>query len=176
MARRTARIARERTLATLVRNLFDLENASNQDRRRIERLVLQANPGLAQPEGFSTGRLVVVPEIEGFSVTARVTIQTSDLAGLLQEARGNLSQTSERIKLALADAEAGFNEARERLGDRGFLRVAVEALPEGRERVRQASDALDEREARTSNRAERLMQAVESTQAEVDRLARRARD
>jgi hypothetical protein len=173
MARTIASVGREKTIATLARNLFVVEGPNASElQRRAEGALLAANPRLAQ--GLTAGAAVVVPAVPGLRPSARAAATSSDLAGLVAE-------TALRLRTAAASAENGFAQSQKRaeaalaqLGDRQFVAAATKALPASRTLIEEAGKAIKQRQATERATREALVPAIEKALAELDALAKRA--
>ncbi len=167
----TARISRERTLATLVRNLFVIDGPDAADKaRRAEAALLRANPHLADRENFAAGTVVAVPSDIGLKRTERVAARTEGLAGLL-------SESAERLDLLLALArdrlKAEATDAKDylaRIDDTRFRRAVTSQSPEGEKLLAQAREAQTARVQAVETSAKALSEAAEAAQAEIKRL------
>jgi hypothetical protein len=174
MPRTVASVGREKTVATLARNLFVVDGPYSADlQRRAESALLAANPRLAK--GLEPGATVVVPAVPGLGPSARATAASADLDGLLTE-------TATRLKAAAASIENGFARSQERteaalalIGQSRFLAAAAKALPASGPLLEEAGKALEnQREAEKARRAE-VAGAIDKALAELDALSKRAR-
>jgi hypothetical protein len=173
MAKTVASVGREKTLATLARNLFVAEGPNAAElQRRAESALLAANPGLAQ--GLTPGAAVVVPTVPGLRPSARAAAASADLQGLLTE-------TAIRLRTAAASAETGYAQSRARaeaalalLGDGQFVAAATKALPASRPLLAEAGKAVKERQAAEETGRAALASGIEKALAEIDALAKRA--
>jgi hypothetical protein len=167
----TARISRERTLSTLVRNLFVIEGLDAADKtRRAEAALLRANPHLADRENFAAGTVVAVPSDIGLKRTERVAARTEGLGGLL-------SESAERLDLLLALArdrlKAETVEAKDylaRIDDTRFRRAVASQSPDGEKLLEAARKAQGERAETVDARLKALAEATDGAQAEIKRL------
>ena len=170
-----ARINREKTIATLARNLFDLRDADRATRRRVEREILRLNPGLRRPEGFRPGRAVIVPRLPDLKLTDRVEIQKPDVDGLLQETARRLQVGVNLIEEGAATERSRLEAGIERLGDRRIAALVRKENPDAAKLLPQISRGLKERADVKAKSAERLQRAFTDAQSELAKLARRAR-
>ncbi|TCM85023.1 hypothetical protein [Rhodovulum steppense] len=169
MADRIARVARERSLKTLAQRLFVIEEPDAERKLQLaEAALLRANPELATPEGFASGKAIVIPGDIGLPRTDRVIAARADAGGILDE-------TGTRLELAgrvLSDRFAASGKATERglarLGDRAFAQQVRRALPESAELASKAREALAKRQEEDKSRAERFAKALDEAQ---ERLA-----
>jgi hypothetical protein len=171
-----ARITRERTLGTLVKNLFVIEGPNaGHEAKRAEAALLRANPHLADRDAFQAGAVIVIPADIALKRTERVAARTSGLGSLL-------SESAERLDVVLALAQDRLKreaaEARlylERLGDDAFRR-AVSQSPSGQRVLAEAEEVQKVRLEATETRAKALATAAEAAQAEIKKLMERARN
>ena len=94
MITRTARIGTETDIASLVRALFRVEGGRDGEdlMRRGEMALLAANPSLRAESGLVPGRRIIVPQVEGLSLTARVTDDGESMGDPALEALTGLGQ------------------------------------------------------------------------------------
>lgn len=166
-----ARIGTERNLASLARNLFVIEGENRAEmQRRAERALLRANPQLTRPEAFVEGALIIVPNVTGLRLTARISNGETSIDGLLE-------QTLARLEIAARTIDDGFRNSDERRNaslqlaeNEGFREGARKAFPDSLELIESAVKSLTEEERASSARARALRSAVESAISEIKRL------
>ncbi|MCB1312593.1 MAG: hypothetical protein KDK29_12265 [Sedimentitalea sp.] len=155
MARGIARIGREKTLATLARKLFHLDEAGPEEQQRAERALLEANPQLARREAYVAGQMIMVPHVAGLRRTDRVDLAGADPEAATTEALARLEAGARQLKEGIGQARKRLDEGEARLRDRAFLRLAQASLPNSAEAVfeetqsgiKAGRELLDEREA-----------------------------
>jgi hypothetical protein len=167
----TARISRERTLSTLVRNLFVFEGpGAAEQARRAEAALLRANPHLADRENFAAGTVVAIPSDIGLKRTDRVAVRTEGIGGLLSESAERLdlllALARDRLKAEATDAKSYL----ERLEDDKFRRAVTSQSPDGAKLLEEARKAQGERAETVDARIKALAEATEVAQAEIKRL------
>lgn len=173
MPRTVASIGREKTLATLARNLFLVDGPFSVNlQKRAEHALLAANPRLAK--GLEPGATVIVPAVPGLGPSARATSASSDMAGLLAE-------TAIRLKTAAASVETSFAQSQDRseaalalLGQRQFVAAAVKALPASKALIEQAGKAIGERQSAENTARAAMAAAIDKALTEVGTLSDRA--
>ena len=149
MITRTARIETETDIASLARALFRVEQVSVSENlmRRGEMALLAANPSLRNQSVLVPGRRIIVPQVDGLSLTARVTDDSESMGDSAVEALAGLG----RIATALEKGRETARLRRERLlersdgedvrnivqrdlgGDTGVLKQAVVATRRAQE-------------------------------------------
>ena len=172
MPRSIARIGRERTLPTLARNLFVLDDASPDDRRRVERALLAANPGLARRENFEAGNTVIVPGITGFSRSDRVETNKADLTGVLRDTAARLEIGTQELKQGTASVQKRLEKGSEQLKDRRFLRLVEKVLPDGGKALEQTLKGLETERKALDTRNSDLTAAFSEARNSLANLAR----
>lgn len=112
MAVSIATLGRERSIATLAKRVYKLDDDSSPEVvARAQSALVAANPGLSVSGGFKTGDRVIVPPITGVAVdtgtrTPNKEAGTDTLAEALQALMGKLSKdSSDAMALARKDAE-----------------------------------------------------------------------
>jgi len=167
----TARISRERTLPTLVRNLFVIEgpDAAGQA-RRAEAALLRANPHLADRDNFAAGTVVAIPSDIGLKRTERVAVRTEGIGGLLSESAERLdlvvALARDRLKAEATDAKSYL----ERIEDDRFRRAVTSQSPDGAKLLEEARKTQGQRAETVDTRMKALAEAAEAAQAEIRRL------
>ena len=167
----TARIGTERDLASLARNLYVIEGENRAAmQRRAERALLRGNPQLARPEAFVEGALIIVPNVTGLRLTARVSNGETGIDGLLEQAAA-------RLQVAARTIDEGFRNSDERRKaslrlseDQGFRESARKAFPESLGLIESAVKSMNEGARVSSARARALRAAVESAISEIKRF------
>jgi hypothetical protein len=101
MITRTARIETETDVASLARAVFRVEHGRGGESlmRRGEMALLEANPSLRTKSGLVPGRRIVIPQVDGLSLTARVTDDGESIGDPAVEALaglGGIATTFER--------------------------------------------------------------------------------
>jgi hypothetical protein len=171
-----ARISRERTFATLVRNLFVLEGPdADAEARRAEAVLLRANPHLANREAFRSGTVVVVPAEIGLRRTERAAAATPGLGGLLGE-------SAERLEVVRALARDGLKREAEaaqaylgRIGDPVFRRTVMRDGDNGARLLAEIETRQKDRLETVETRMRALEEAFEAAFAEIGRLVERTK-
>lgn len=172
----TARITRERTLSTLVRNLFVLDGpTAAEDARRAEAAILRANPHLAERDAFRAGAVVVIPSDLGLSRTDRVAVREATPGALLEETADRIEQVrvlaEERLKREAESARAFLAQ----LEDPRFRRAVTAQSERAEAMLDRAKDVQSRRLDDASARIQAVAAAMSAAQEELKRLMSRAR-
>jgi hypothetical protein len=167
----TARISRERTLSTLVRNLFVIEGPDAADQaRRAEAALLRANPHLADRENFAAGTVVAIPSDIRLKRTERVAVRTEGIGGLLSESAERLdlliALARDRLKAEATEAKAYLAQ----IDDDKFRRAVTSQSTDGEKLIEAARKTQGERAETVEARLKTLAEAAEGAQAEIKRL------
>lgn len=171
-------LGRERTVATLARKVFDIENQPNaaELQRKAEAAILAANPRLAKREGFNTGDRIVVPAVTGLKLADDVSRSTAKGDGLTSEATLRLETAASRMKDAFGRDSEARKEALGRVTDRTFLAEARAALPQSVGFLQKTAERLRAEEEGQKANAERMQKAVSDAMEavkQIDGIARR---
>lgn len=175
MANGLARIARERTISTLARNLYDLSDADTETRRKAEEALLRANPGLARSGGFVAGRAVVVPNIPSLKMTDRVEVQKADLESLLGETARRLQEGINLVEEGAANARSNAESGLARLSDNRVQALVKKQNPQVAELLKVTGDGLTKKIENDAERVGELKIAFTDAQDKIAELARRTR-
>jgi hypothetical protein len=174
MAKTVASIGKEKTVATLARNLFVVDGPyTARLQQRAESALLAANPRLA--EGLAPGATVVVPAVPGLGPSARAATASTDLEGLLTETAIRLKTAASSIDNGFAQSQARAGAALERLGQRQFVAAATKALPASRALIEEASKSIKERQAAEHSRRGEFTTAIDKALSQIDDLSGRVR-
>lgn len=161
MTTRIAKLGRERTIATLVRRIYEVaDDTSPEVLRRAAARVLAANPRLSTPAGFASGASIVVPPVQGLRRAGDVTGAAASGEGIVTEMTARLEAIQIRIEEFFRKSAATRAETLERIGDRGFVAEARRALPESVEFIAAARSRLSREEATEADTAKRLQTGV----------------
>ncbi len=161
MSTRIAKLGRERTIATLVKRVYEIAEGATPDLlRRAEAQLLAANPRLATAEGFASGASILVPAVQGLRRLGPKAEAEVSGEGLTGETAARLEALQSRIDDALHRAALTRRETQERLGDRAFVAEARKALPQVTEFMSAAKARLAREEAEEGETAEQLKAAV----------------
>lgn len=179
MPTKIATLGRERTIATLARHLYKLEERGNADlRRRAEAALIAANPRLSTTEGFRAGTQIVVPTVNGVAHTDEIRAADADGKSLMNETTLRLQALGSQIEDSLSRASEVRQEVLNRLGDPKFVSEARSALPESTELLSKTKEriTLEEEEAEEAGKRfqKAISEALENTQL-LDELARNPR-
>lgn len=177
MTTRIAKLGRERSIATLVRRIYEVADGTSPEvLRRAEARVLAANPRLSSPTGFASGASIVVPSVPGLSRAGTVTGAAASGEGIVTEMAARLEAMQIRIDESFRKSAATRAETLERISDRSFVAEARRALPESVEFIAAARTRLAREEATEADTAKRLQtgvaQAIEGLKA-LGALSRR---
>ncbi|NVO58256.1 hypothetical protein HW561_20940 [Rhodobacteraceae bacterium B1Z28] len=167
-----ARVGREKSIATLARNLYRLDDATPADLRRVERELLKANPDLKRKESFVPGRILIVPGIRGIRPSDRVEAQSTDLAGLLGDAAARLALGAQLAAKGVSTAEVEIKDGLAQLNDASFRKVAKAALPESPKLIQATVNGLEKENEALTSRARDLTRAFAEAQEKVTELSR----
>jgi hypothetical protein len=176
MAPVTARIAREKTLATLVRNLFVIEgpNAAEQT-RHAEAALLRANPQLAGRDAFRSGAVVVIPADVALPRTDRVVVREAGPNGLLEET----ADRSEEVRALVQDGLKRDSEDAKaflgRLDDAKFRSAVTSQSTTGEKLLNEAREVQTKRIEETEARRGALLGAADAAQEALKALLERQR-
>lgn len=177
MPTRTAKLGRERTIATLAKRVYDIPDGAAPDLlRRAEARLLAANPRLATAEGFASGASIVVPSVPGLRRAGTVTGAAVSGEGITGETAARLEALQSRIDDAFHKSALTRRETLARLADRSFVTEARKALPQSAEYMAAAKARLARDEASEAETAKRLQTAVSAALEglkELDALMRR---
>lgn len=159
MPTRIATLGREKTLATLARHLYQIEDDAALTRATAA--LLAANPRLADRAGFVSGATIRVPAIPGINAAAPARPAMLAGSGLTGEAARRLQGLASRIEDGFQQAQTQRAEALAQITDRRFLTQAAKVLPDSRGLLQQATEALKAQEDRAKIDHERLAQTVQ---------------
>lgn len=165
-----ARIEREKTIAGLARNLFDLSNATPAQRRRVERELLRLNPKLRSRDNFASGGTVIVPVVPGLRATPRATARDAPLGPLLARAIADTRLGLEEAGAGLEAAKKRAEEARDKLGNDRLRERIRKDLPNSEPVLDAASEGIGKRFEKDQSRLETLSEALEQTLKQLARL------
>ncbi len=173
----TARIARERTLATLTRNLFVIEGPDAPEKQRLaEAALLRANPQLADRDAFQSGTVVLIPADIGLSRTDRVTTREEGPGGLLGEYEERLAQMRAIVQQELKAEATAARQYLAQIDEGGFREAILKAAPgDGERLLAEAKDNQSARMESAETRAATLATALDAAQADLKALLSRAR-
>ena len=116
MITRTARIETETDIASLARAVFRVERGRGSENlmERGEMALLAANPSLRTERVLVPGRRIVVPQVDGLTLTARVTDDGESIGNPAVQALAGLG----RIATTLEEGAETARLRRERLLER----------------------------------------------------------
>lgn len=179
MTTRIAKLGRERTIATLVRRVYEIADGTPPEiLRRAEAKVLAANPRLAFPDGFTSGASIVVPPVPGLRRVGTDGAAGASGEGIVTEMTARFEAMQIRMDGAFRTSAATRAETLERISDRSFVAEARRALPESVEFIAAARSRLAQEEATEADTAKRLQtgvaEAIEALKA-LDALTRQPR-
>lgn len=165
-------LGRERSIATLARKVFDIQDASGAKdlQRRAEAALIAANPSLATPEGFKAGDRIIVPVVHGLAPASGVGTAAVDKESLASETALRLNEAASRIKEAFAGASEARKRTLDRLSDQGFLREAEKALPGSSKILKKAAKNMSREAGNAEEVAMRLGEAVAGASAALGKL------
>ena len=176
MPTRIATLGRERTVATLARRLYGLDQQSDATAQaRAEAALLRANPRLASRTGFESGARVVVPAVPGLTLAADVQTSRADGEGLADETALNLAALQSRITDGLRAAADTRARIEGTLSDRNFVARARRALPESAEKIAETRTRLAREATDAAAFEARTTKAIEETRTALERLRALAR-
>lgn len=177
MSTHIAKLGRERTLATLVKRVYEIpDGATPELLRRAEAQLLAANPRLATGDGFALGASILVPAVQGLKRLGPKADAEISGEGITTELAARLEALQSRIDDAFHRSALTRRETLERLGDRAFVTEARKALPQVTEFMSAAKARLAREEGEEGETAERLKRAVGGALEglkELDALMRR---
>jgi hypothetical protein len=169
------RIARERTLATLVRNLFVFEGRdAAAQAKRAETALLRANPHLADRAAFTTGAVVAIPADIALKRSDRDAARPEGIGGVLAESADRLDLVHAVAQVALKQEAAEASAYLERLRDDAFRRAVTSQAASGARILEEAQAAQKARLESADARTREIAAAVEAAQAEIRALMKRA--
>jgi len=171
MANRIAKLGRERSIRTLAQRLFVIEGPDAERKlRHAEAALLRANPELATPEGFASGRTVVIPGDIGLVPTDRVIAAAHSADGLLDETGARLDLAGKALATRYAEGGRVAEETLARIADRSFVQGLRRALPESTGILSKTRDTVGKRAEEDKARAERFAKAMDEAQARLAAL------
>ncbi|MHA6262331.1 hypothetical protein ACXYMO_03940 [Arenibacterium sp. CAU 1754] len=179
MANKLAKLGRERSLRTLAQRLFVIDGPDATEKlRHAEAALLRANPDLAKPEGFSSGKRVIVPGDIGLAATDRVEKTGESASGLLDETGVRLDLAGKAFAQRFDAAGRADAAKLEKIADRTFVRNLRKALPETAAILPKTRETLGKRAEEDKDRAERFSKSIAEAQemlAALRALAERQR-
>ncbi|TCP41854.1 hypothetical protein [Rhodovulum marinum] len=171
MANRIAKLGRERSLKTLAERLFVIEGPGAERKlRHAEAALLRANPELATPEGFASGKTVIIPGDIGLIPTDRVIAARQSADGLLDETGTRLDLAGKTLAGRYAEGRKQAEETLARVTDRRLVQQIKRVLPEGTAILSKARETIGKQAEEDKTREERFAKAMEEAQARLAAL------
>ncbi|MGC9419328.1 MAG: hypothetical protein ACP5EN_10205, partial [Rhodovulum sp.] len=158
-------------IRTLAQRLFVIEGPGAERKlRHAEAALLRANPELATPEGFSSGKMIVIPGDIGLIPTDRVIAARQSADGLLDETGARLDLAGKALASRYAEGQKQAEETLARVTDRRLGQQIRRVLPESTAILSKARDTVGKQAEVDKTRAERFTKAMEEAQSRLDAL------
>ncbi len=168
MPQRIAKIGRERSVKTLTRNLFVVDQQTNRaTTKRAEAAILRANPQLRTAKGFKSGTRIVIPGNIRLRPTKRIEAVETSLPGVLQEAseRLQIGEKAAREAFSKSNREAGM--AMVTLKDRKFRQIISKQSEKGAEILKAATRRQSQLLDINKKREQQLTEIVDENMKEI---------
>lgn len=175
MLTRIFRIDTETDIASLARALYRVEKGRGGENliKRAEAALVAANPALRGEKALVPGRQIIVPQIQGLVLTARVTDNGEAIGDPAAEALGRLGQIAMSLELGQETAKL----RRERLLEQASsdeMRAAVKSdLDGGSELLEKALNATARQQEVEEDQLRDLRAAIDAARAAFDKIAQR---
>ncbi len=171
MQRSFATLKNERTIGTLAKRIFDIEGATGSEAQKIaEAALLRANPNLAKPDGFKSGRIILVPADTGLKTTDRVTTPRGGVEGALEDTAMRLKLTAQFLEDEMEKDSKETEQTLAQLGDNQFVAKLRKAVPEGTKLVHKTRKSIGERVEANNKVRESYAAALKKATDELERL------
>lgn len=121
---RFATLAENEDVGALARRLYRPTTAEGL--REAERVLLRANPQLADPARRAPGVVVMVPDVTGASATNEAQSERQLLASVLEAARAQLGEVGKALGAGLASRRADVKATLDQLGSAEIQRLLRE--------------------------------------------------
>lgn len=169
-----AEVNRERTVAGLVRNLFDIRGEGSAElRRRAEEALVRANPRLIQPNAVRRGVAVVVPEVVGLNLTDRVRGLDSENTGPVTERlEKDLQDLGALAETGLAAAKTQSAETVKHLKDKQLIDQISKEAPDLGKRIPELQESAETRRKEIDRRVEGIDRLLEMASEDLARFSR----
>lgn len=175
MITRIARIDTETDIAGLARSLYRVVKGRGGENlmKRAEIALIAANPSLRDPSALVSGRRIIVPQVDGLTLTARATDAGDTIGDSSAEALSRLSQIA--ISLQLGEESAKLRRARliDQASSAETRKIFERDLDEGLELLDQAIGKSKQQQESEDLRLADLQKALEAARDAFDAMAQR---
>lgn len=175
MITRIARIEAETDIASLARALYRVVRGRGGESlmRRAEAALLAANPSLRDERVLVPGRRVVVPQVEGLTLTTRVTDDGEAIGDPAAEALGRLSRIAETLERGVETAKLRRDHLIEQASGEDIREIVEKELRDESALLDRAVAATKREQELEETRLNSLRTALDAARAAFDAIAQR---
>jgi hypothetical protein len=160
-----AKIGRQTTIRGLAKSLFGNEAATPEALNRAEATLLAANPSLGGDQGFHSGRVVIVPDLQG-GRAAQI-----DNAGALESLDDALTQIGKAAAAALASEPREAATEAEKLRTQETTAAVRERYPDLLDDLPVIARTIEQRGSTADARYRAVEAAAAQARKDLARLA-----
>jgi hypothetical protein len=175
MITRIVRIDAETDIASLARALYRVEKGRGGENliKRAEAALVAANPALRDEKALAPGRQIIVPQIEGLALTARVTDNGEAIGDPAAEALGRLGQIAMSLELGQETGKLRRERLLEQAGSDEMKAIVERDLEGGAELLEKAVQATARQQEAEEDQLRNLRAAVDAARTAFDIIAQR---